>query len=96
MSPVDCLEATSFGSAFFYAPFWLLAPDFGSIGGYGVNLVTGPLIGLLGHALLGAGVGYCLRKKPVQWFVSIPAAFIILFMIIALSIKIAFATGMLQ
>ena len=94
ISSVVCLETASFGSALFYLPFWLLSPDFGSIGGYATGLVTGPLIGLLCHAFLGFGIGYYLRKKSVRWSVSIPVAFAILFVVFVVSVKSAIITGM--
>jgi hypothetical protein len=94
--PEDCLEAASLGTAFFYAPFYFLLPDFGSVGGYAASLVTGPLFGFLCHAFIGFATGRFVFRKPVPKWVSIGVALLTIAVIVVVSFQLAILTGFIS
>ena len=91
--PVDCLETASFGPAFFYAPFYFLLPELGSVGGYATSLVVGPLFGLVCHALIGFVAGRFVFKKPVTKWLSVGVALLSVVAVVGVSFYLAVLTG---
>lgn len=80
-----CGVAVGFGVMGFYAPFAFLVPIVGTIDSPVIEVLTASIIGSLFHGLIGLGLGLALRNRPVRWRVSIPVAFVILFVVIVSS-----------
>lgn len=82
--PVSCFEALSFAPLFYFPAFGALPESsfllsfLGTLGPVGVTLVVTAL-GVLAHALVGAGVGWVLRKREVPWLLSVVVSSAVVF-----------------
>lgn len=79
VSPVDCLESSTFGPYFFYLP-WSLIPQLWlqNFTSEWISVLSPIPLLILIHAVLGIVVSLVWRK-PVRWWVSISFAFIFIF-----------------
>ena len=93
-----CLESISGVPVVIYAPFWLLLSPLWNI------LPKNPLftatllviVGFCGHILIGWLMGRILQNRSVRWYVSIPASFVVLFLLVNIAWVSAYMLGMIR
>lgn len=91
VDPVSCSEAVLFGSVFFYAPAFVVIQYIP----FPETIVGTFLFLLLGTGIylgVGWGIGRLLQKKLLSWFITIPGAFIVVAVMIAIALRIAYIT----
>lgn len=64
---VSCFETVMFGEYFFYLPFTL------------IPVAIPPTLWIVAHGLIGALVGWLLRRHPVRWWLAGIIACVVLF-----------------